>query len=77
MATAAAMNDDWGNARVWSETGPQDPKGRTRVVEAALARRLGDLERYQEIEQTWMGEHALDVQVEALLRIGDAKAVER
>ena len=77
MATAAAMNQDWSNARLWSETGPPDPKGRTRVVQAALALRFGDLERYQEFEQAWVGDRPLQVQVDALLRMGDAKAKER
>ncbi len=68
MATAAAMNQDWRNAAVWAETGPTDPKGRARVVQAALALRAGDDARYREIEKAWAGERALDVQVGALLQ---------
>jgi len=67
MATAAAMTGDWGLAQKWSEAEPADPKGRSRVVQAAIARRKGDLERYAEIEKTWLGERPLDVQVGALI----------
>ena len=57
MATAAAMNGDWDSAQSWAEAEPADPKGRTRVVLAALAKRSGDEAGFLQLESQWAGEH--------------------
>jgi hypothetical protein len=77
MATAAAMTGEWSLAEQWAFTLPDDPKGRSRVVRAALARRAGDDEEYARIDAQWAGLDYLDSQVNALLQAGEPELMER
>ena len=77
LATSAAMTGEWEVAARWAHAEPEDPKGRSRVVQAAIAKRAGDKDAYARIERQWAGEDSLDSQVKALVRAGEPAATRR